>query len=705
MASNLEFVSFKDFVESLPARNSAASGDKSVVSNSTDGPGSETNASQAQKVLAGNAAQEFDESGSSSYFAGEPIVRAGKTYVFNVDHSGAWNASHVDQVDEQILNKNVGGFVCRIVGNGDSAVAYKIFAREGSIVRIVPRQTTWNTTGVISPHVKFAVRRRTTAGSYVDFVSVALANDVPSVIDVEIPTGTAWIEVFARAAVGENLYFDAFGYTAVQGKNYPNITLFEMGNVAISSSSLIYSSSTTRARSKVNTLIKVKKGDVFGVEAGFQMYVAFTQNGLSPYTTKGWTDSFTCPEDGFVAIDLRKGIGSDSPTTYEELMGNFYVRAFCSDLATIPYLVKTINSCGVSIKETYWGYNSNPVSKLFKIPSNVIFRLTLSRTTWEVANIGTYNRLIVRKVLLDDSSVDLFVASKTDIVPPVLDFVVDSNVKAIEVVLRIDIGYSVDVLTQCIEQRGLIVHARNAEFRSVNHRGYNTIAPENTLPAFRLSAKMGFGIVETDVRLTSDGKFVCIHDATVNRTSNGSGNVADMTLDQIKALDFGSWKSAEYAGTKIPTYEEFLVCCRNLGLKVYVEIKDAVGHYDELLAITRSYGMKENTTFIADSGSKLVQINNRDTSCRVGYVISSITAERIATAQSMFADNKNLFIDVESTNLSDSDVDMVSAAGIPLEVWTINDIQAILGLNPYISGVTSDSVIASNFIYGAELGK
>ena len=664
-------------------------------------------AETAQNALAGNVAPAFDPTRDEDhkYIGGERVAYDGKVYVFNVDHYGAWNASHVTAINEDEATKNIGGCSCRLVGAGDTAVMTKIFVREGSFVRIVPRQTTWDTTGVVAPHVKFAVRRRTTAGSYVDFVSVAIANDVPSVIDVEIPTGTAWIEIFVRAAVGKNLYFDAFSYTAVQEKNYPNITLFEMGNVAISSSSLIYSSSTTRARAKINTLIKVKKGDVFGVEAGFQMYVAFTQNGLSPYATKGWTDTFTCPEDGFVALVLRKGVGSDSPTTFEELMGNFYIRAFNSDLATLPYLVKTINSCGVSIKETYWGYNSNPVSKTFKIPSNVIFRLTLSRTIWEVASIGTYNRFIVRKVLLDDSSVDLFIASKTDIVPPVLDFVADSNVKAIKVLLRIDTGYSVDVQTQCIEQRGLIVHARNAAFRSVNHRGYNTIAPENTLPAFRLSAKMGFGIVETDVRLTSDGKFVCIHDATVNRTSNGSGNVADMTLDQLKALDFGSWKSADYAGTKIPTYEEFLVCCRNLGLDVYVEIKEATGHYDELLDITRRLGMKSRTTFIADSGSKLVQINNRDTSYRIGYAIASITPERVANAQAMFADNKNLFIDVDLTNTTDSDIALVEAAGIPLEVWTVDSEQTIMAMNPYISGVTSNSVVASDFLYSYELGK
>lgn len=97
MASNLEFVPFKDFVESLPARTVAESGDKAVVSNSTDGPGSETNAVQAQRVLAGNIAQAFDPTRTSAnpYKAGESVVYDGIVYTFTVEHYGAWKQGDV----------------------------------------------------------------------------------------------------------------------------------------------------------------------------------------------------------------------------------------------------------------------------------------------------------------------------------------------------------------------------------------------------------------------------------------------------------------------------------------------------------------------------------------------------------------------------------------------------------------------------------
>lgn len=88
---------------------------------------------------------------------------------------------------------------------------------------------------------------------------------------------------------------------------------------------------------------------------------------------------------------------------------------------------------------------------------------------------------------------------------------------------------------------------------SVNHRGYNTIAPENTLPAYKLSRKMGFECVETDVAFTSDGVAVLLHDGTINRTArNADGtsisssiDIGSITYDQALDYDFGIWKSAD----------------------------------------------------------------------------------------------------------------------------------------------------------------
>ena len=72
------------------------------------------------------------------------------------------------------------------------------------------------------------------------------------------------------------------------------------------------------------------------------------------------------------------------------------------------------------------------------------------------------------------------------------------------------------------------------------HRGWSTLYPENTLLAFKKSIEIGVDQIETDVRITRDGELVCIHDATVDRTTNGTGLVRELTLTQLKLLDAGA---------------------------------------------------------------------------------------------------------------------------------------------------------------------
>lgn len=92
--------------------------------------------------------------------------------------------------------------------------------------------------------------------------------------------------------------------------------------------------------------------------------------------------------------------------------------------------------------------------------------------------------------------------------------------------------------------------------RIIAHRGASAYAPENTLASFKKAIELGADILELDVHQTKDSHLVVIHDASVNRTTNGKGNVNDLTLEQIKTLDAGSWFSKEFTGEKIPTLNE-----------------------------------------------------------------------------------------------------------------------------------------------------
>ena len=101
------------------------------------------------------------------------------------------------------------------------------------------------------------------------------------------------------------------------------------------------------------------------------------------------------------------------------------------------------------------------------------------------------------------------------------------------------------------------------------HRGGATTHPENTLPAFAEAVRLGAHMIEFDVAISRDGVLVLMHDATVNRTTNGKGKVNEFTLAELKRLDAGAWKDARFAGARVPTLEEALAMMpRNVWLNV-----------------------------------------------------------------------------------------------------------------------------------------
>lgn len=108
---------------------------------------------------------------------------------------------------------------------------------------------------------------------------------------------------------------------------------------------------------------------------------------------------------------------------------------------------------------------------------------------------------------------------------------------------------------------------------AIAHRGASGYAPENTFAAFRRAIALGAGFIETDLQLTRDARLVAIHDATVNRTTNGQGAVHDMTLAELRRLDAGSWFGSEFAGERIPTIEEILEFANKHDVVFYLEMK------------------------------------------------------------------------------------------------------------------------------------
>jgi glycerophosphoryl diester phosphodiesterase len=120
--------------------------------------------------------------------------------------------------------------------------------------------------------------------------------------------------------------------------------------------------------------------------------------------------------------------------------------------------------------------------------------------------------------------------------------------------------------------------------RVLGHRGASAYAPENTMAAFELAADQGADGLEIDIQPTRDGVVVVLHDDTVDRTSDGTGRVVDLTFDEVRALRFDRGFEDAYAGERIPSLAEVLDLVAARDLYLNIEVKGHDGRYATLAA-------------------------------------------------------------------------------------------------------------------------
>ena len=239
--------------------------------------------------------------------------------------------------------------------------------------------------------------------------------------------------------------------------------------------------------------------------------------------------------------------------------------------------------------------------------------------------------------------------------------------------------------------------------KAINHRGYSSEAPENTIPAFIMSKQKGFTYVEGDVSFTKDNIAVLLHDATINRTSNGTGDITTLKYQEVLQYDFGSWFSEEYAGVKIPTFKEWMICCKNLGLHPYIELKSIGGYTQsqitQVVNEVEECGMKGKVTYISFSNTFLGYVKNADASARLGLLANPLNSTKINQAKALKTTTNEVFLNAKLSSVTDSLISTLMTNDQPLEVWTVNTEEEILKMPIYVSGVTSDFIIAGKVLY------
>lgn len=142
------------------------------------------------------------------------------------------------------------------------------------------------------------------------------------------------------------------------------------------------------------------------------------------------------------------------------------------------------------------------------------------------------------------------------------------------------------------------------------HRGFNTIAPENSLPAFGAAVALGAEEIEFDLWYTKDGEVVSIHDCTLERVSNGTGKVWDYTLAELKEFDFGYKCADEFKGMKIPTFEDILKkfachCVMNIHLKTVGEKPE---YLDKVVKLIKKYDCEKYVYFMSGEDKLLERL-------------------------------------------------------------------------------------------------
>lgn len=212
------------------------------------------------------------------------------------------------------------------------------------------------------------------------------------------------------------------------------------------------------------------------------------------------------------------------------------------------------------------------------------------------------------------------------------------------------------------------IETNTNSIKLIAHRGLSGLAPENTLPAYELAGKYGYWGAETDVMETSDGYFILMHDTTVDRTTNGTGAVSDLTLSQIKNLivDTGS-NISKYPNLKVPTMEEYLNVCKKYNLIPVIEIK-SISNVDNFLEILKKYNVLHSCIIISYDWDLLWRIRLKNSFVKMQGVSDTLDIAKIDRAISYKVDISAHYSQGKDKTL----VDYAHSKGLSVATWTVN---------------------------------
>lgn len=208
----------------------------------------------------------------------------------------------------------------------------------------------------------------------------------------------------------------------------------------------------------------------------------------------------------------------------------------------------------------------------------------------------------------------------------------------------------------------------------IAHRGASAYAPENTIAAFNLAVEMGFDLIENDVRRTRDGAIVVSHDGSLDRCTDGTGQIAELTLDEVRASSAGIKFGEEYRDERIPTLEEALTAVpANVGYCIELKVN---GIAEDVVHMVESAGQVGRTVIFAFDGTNGPIVKAANPLLSFLHLVGGPSDDKVARVP-MIVDNaltcRADIVGVAENVLSPELVVAAKHRGLSVWVWTVDD--------------------------------
>lgn len=210
------------------------------------------------------------------------------------------------------------------------------------------------------------------------------------------------------------------------------------------------------------------------------------------------------------------------------------------------------------------------------------------------------------------------------------------------------------------------------------HRGYSGRYPENTMLAFRKAEETGCYGIELDVQLTRDGQVVVIHDEKIDRTTDGTGWVRSYTLEEIRKFNAAASWGGKFGFEPIPTFEEYCQWVKTTNLVTNIEIKSGVYYYEELeektLDLVRRYGLEKKVIFSSFLHSSITLLRRLAPEIPCGALVEYDDLGN----PGYYCDKFDFqYYHPGMKALTEEMVESCRQYNIPMNVWTINDMDSL----------------------------